>query len=104
MMPTTYLACDLPNPRQRRSATQTATVLSPLGGVGGASPPENRAHKEVLRHILLGSPGAIRQTIYLLHSLRYSETALWTPLAPVQGQLLITSEQGEMMSLLRRSL
>lgn len=96
MMPTTYLACDLPNPRQReRSATQTTTVLNP---------PEGGAQKEVLRHILLGSPGAIRQTIYLLHSLRYSEPALWTPLSPVQGQLVITSEQGEMMSLLRRSL
>ena len=93
----TYLACDLPNPGQREtSATQTALLSNPPGNGCGK--------KEELRHILLGRSGAIRQTIYLLHSLRYSEPALWTPLSPVQGRMVITSEQGEMMSLLRRSL
>lgn len=101
-MTTTYLACDLSNPGQTGSAaTQTAIAL-PSGA--GKAPSKNRSSKEELRHILLGSPGAIRQTIYLLHSLNYSESALWTPLSPVRGQLIITSEQGEMMSLLRRSL
>ena len=96
-MPTTYLACDLSNLRQREpAATQPERMMNPPG--------RNPGQKEELRHILLGSPGAIRQTIYLLHSLHYSESALWTPLAPVRGQLVITSEQGEMMSLLRRSL
>ena len=101
-MTTTYLACDLSNPGQTGSrqtdpdATQTAIALNP--------PKNNRPQKEELRHILLGSPDAIRQTIHLLHRLHYSESALWTPLSPVRGQLVITSEQGEMMSLLRRSL
>ena len=92
-MPTTYLACDLSNPGQREpSAIQTSIALNPPEG--------NHGKKEELRHILLGSPVAIRQTIYLLHSLRYSESALWTPLSPVHGRMVITSEQGEMMSLL----
>ena len=94
---TTYLACDLSNHRQRKTpAVQTEMMSNP--------PESNGGTKEELRHILLGSPGAIRQTIYLLHNLRYSEPALWTPLSPVQGRMVITSEQGEMMSLLRRSL
>ena len=66
--------------------------------------PERPTQKEELRHILLGSPGAIRQTIYLLHSLNYAEPVLWSPIMAVGGQLIITPEQGEAMSLLRRSL
>ena len=101
-MLTTYLAGDLSNPGQsafaatQTAATQTAMRINLPGSDCGK--------KEELRHILLGSPDAIRQTIYLLHRLHYAETALWTPPSPVRGQLTITSEQGEMMSLLRRSL
>ncbi|MEM8504318.1 MAG: hypothetical protein AAF716_14335 [Cyanobacteria bacterium P01_D01_bin.1] len=57
---------------------------------------------EVVKHILLGSPGAIRQTIHLLHSLHYSETVLWSPVLQVEEPLVITPEQGEAMSLLRK--
>ncbi len=57
---------------------------------------------ETVKHILLGSPGAIRQTIHLLHSLRYAETVLWSPVLRVEEPLVITPEQGEAMSLLRR--
>ena len=94
---TAYLACDLSNPGQRETPAIQTAMRSNL-------PQNDYGKKEELRHILLGSPGAIRQTIYLLHSLHYSETALWTPLSPVHGRMVITSEQGEMMSLLRRSL
>ena len=66
--------------------------------------PERPTQKEELRHILLGSPGAIQQTIYLLHSLNYAEPVLWSPIVAVGGQLIVTPEQGEAMSLLRRSL
>lgn len=65
---------------------------------------KTRCAKEELRHILLDSPGAIRQTIYLLHSLRYAEPALWSPVMAVGEKMIITPEQGEAMSLLRRSL
>lgn len=60
--------------------------------------------KESIRHILLGSTDAIRQTIHLLHTLHYAETVLWSPVLPVEEQLTITPAQGEMMSLLRRHL
>lgn len=58
--------------------------------------------REFIRHILLGSPGAVRQTIHLLHTLRYCETVLWSPVIPVEEPLVITPEQGEAMSLLRK--
>ena len=57
---------------------------------------------ESMRHILLGSPGAVRQTIHLLHTLHYAETVLWSPIVPVEEQMIITPAQGEAMSLLRR--
>ncbi|MGB7085662.1 MAG: hypothetical protein WBD47_08910 [Phormidesmis sp.] len=97
MKPIAYLASDLPNPT--REASQTALPLS-------VPTPPNPDHpqKETLRHILLGSPGAIRQTIYLLHSLHYAESGLWSPIMSVGQQMLITPAQGEAMSLLRRSL
>lgn len=57
---------------------------------------------EILRHILLGSPGAVRQAIHLLHSLHYAETVLWSPIMTIEEPLIITPEQGEAMSLLRR--
>ena len=104
-MPTTYLACHLANLSQREaSAISTATALALPGDAGKRIFKPNQEGKEQLRHILLGSSGAIQQTIHLLHSLGYADSVLWTPPSPVRGQIVITSEQGEMMSLLRRSL
>ena len=57
---------------------------------------------EAVRHILLGSPSAVRQTIHLLHSLGYSETVLWSPVLRVEETLAIAPKPGEAMSLLRR--
>jgi len=66
------------------------TVLSPSG--------------DPIRHILLGTPGGVRQTIHLLHTLRYVENALWSPLLPItDNKLIITPNQGEVMSLLIKS-
>lgn len=64
---------------------------------------ELRCKKEELRHILIGSPEAIRQTIHQLHILNYVESVLWSPIAAVGDRLIITPEQGEYMSLVRRS-
>ena len=58
---------------------------------------------EVVKHILVGSPGAVRQTIHLLHSLHYAETVLWTPVLRIQEPVVIRPEQGEAMSLLRKT-
>lgn len=68
------------------------------------SPLESSEDREILRHILLGSPGAVRQTIHLLHSLHYAETVLWSPVMTVEEQLIITPAQGEAMSLLRKQM
>ncbi|MEL6350737.1 MAG: hypothetical protein AAFR58_03135 [Cyanobacteria bacterium J06627_28] len=79
-----------PSPNPPQSELLTAPSLSAAGG-------------EPLRHILLGTPGGIRQTIHLLHTLRYVENALWSPLIPIpDGQLIISPRQGEVMSLLVR--
>ncbi len=63
------------------------------GGSGG---------RRSLRHILLGHPEDIRQTIHLLHTLRYAETVLWSPVMAIEAALTITPAQGEAISLLRR--
>ncbi|KPQ34745.1 MAG: hypothetical protein HLUCCA11_13540 [Phormidesmis priestleyi Ana] len=66
--------------------------------------PSGVGNRETIRHILLGSPGAVRQTIHLLHTLHYAETVLWSPVMRIEEALMITPAQGEAMSLLRRSL
>ncbi|MGC1526392.1 MAG: hypothetical protein WA783_10095 [Phormidesmis sp.] len=63
---------------------------------------ESSGHKDRLRHILLGSPEEIRQAIHQLHVLNYVEPLLWSPIMAVGERLVITPEQGEAMSLLRR--
>ena len=70
------------------------------------SPPDNPGDhppREELRHILLGSPEAIQQTIHRLHQLNYAEPGLWSPLVRVEDRLIITPSQGAAMRLLRRS-
>ena len=63
---------------------------------------DGTASREFVRHILLGSPDAVQQTIHLLHRLHYSETVLWTPVMTVTEPLTIAPAQGEAMSLLRK--
>ena len=58
-----------------------------------------------IRHILLGRPSDIRQTIHLLHNLRYVETSQWSPAHRNPDQrLVLTPEQGEQMSILVKRL
>ena len=60
---------------------------------------------DTIRHILLGRPGSIRQTIHLLHNLRYVETSQWSPLIAVPDQqLILRPEPEEMISILMRRL
>ncbi|WP_228016096.1 hypothetical protein [Leptolyngbya ectocarpi] len=51
--------------------TQTPQV-SPASSADFSTPLEPGSS---IRHILLGHPGTIRQTIHLLHNLRYVETS-----------------------------
>ena len=58
---------------------------------------------ESIRHILLGRPSAIRQTIHLLHNLRYVETSLWSPLIEIpDNRLILTPDNGDVLSMLVR--
>ena len=58
---------------------------------------------ESIRHILLGRPSAIRQTIHLLHNLRYVETGHWSPLIEVpDNRLILTPDPGDVISLLTK--
>ncbi|MGB3790427.1 MAG: hypothetical protein WA949_20635 [Phormidesmis sp.] len=82
---------DLPTTSQ-----ETATALQTAYDAGQVR------EKEVLRHILLGSPEAIRQTIHQLHVLNYVESLLWTPIVAVNSDVVITPQQGAAMSLLVR--
>ena len=60
---------------------------------------------ETIRHILLGSPGSIRQTIHLLHNLRYVEISQWSPTLDVpDGRLVLTPEAGSVISMLVKRL
>ncbi|WP_240519008.1 hypothetical protein [Leptolyngbya sp. BC1307] len=107
MKSTAYLPSDLPNASQSGSQSGSQSELFALLTSTPISPPpgsDSRPSREDLRHILLGSPGAIRQTIHQLHLLNYAEPVLWSPLMAVGEQMIITPAQGEAMSLLRRSL
>ena len=58
---------------------------------------------EVIRHILVGSPEAIRETIYRLHMLRYVEQAQWTePIKLGSSGIHINPDQGQMLAYLMR--
>ncbi|MBE9181165.1 hypothetical protein IQ268_21625 [Oculatella sp. LEGE 06141] len=57
--------------------------------------------RDPLKHLLIGSPRAIRHTIHLLHNLHYVEAGLWSPLIAIPNhQLIVTPNAGDKMSLL----
>ena len=66
------------------------------------SPPPDGA--DTVRHLLLGDPGRVRQTIHLLHSLHYVEQSQWSLVLEVPKQLIITPEQGAYISMLTKRL
>jgi hypothetical protein len=51
--------------------------------------------REPIKHLLIGSPKAVKATIHTLHSLGYIEVGAWSPLVP-------TANPGEVMSILNR--
>ena len=69
-----------------------------------AEGPSGNSNPETVRHILVGSPGAVRQTIHLLHVLKYAETVLWSPAIATTEPIVITPLQGETMSLLQKQI
>ncbi|MEO0539443.1 MAG: hypothetical protein AAFZ80_01115 [Cyanobacteria bacterium P01_A01_bin.105] len=60
---------------------------------------------DTIRHILIGHPSNIRQTIHLLHNLHYVEVSQWSPLVePVEPRLVLPLSDAEQISLLTRRL
>jgi hypothetical protein len=65
--------------------------------------PDAQPGRERLRHLVIGSPEGVRATINRLHVLTYAEQREWSRLVTIpQSGILITPEQGEVFSLLRR--
>ncbi|MEM8504410.1 MAG: hypothetical protein AAF716_14810 [Cyanobacteria bacterium P01_D01_bin.1] len=80
----------------RGMTEQPAPDLSPL------TPLPSHPGRAYIRHILLGNPEAVQQTIHLLHTLRYTETVLWSRAIAIQDPLVIPPAPGEVISLLRK--
>ncbi|MGB7084007.1 MAG: hypothetical protein WBD47_00525 [Phormidesmis sp.] len=92
-------------PQQPSTGGQTFAAANTQTQPVAASPtPIATSPRYSIRHILLGHPAAVRQTIYLLHSLHYAETGLWTPVLTIETPLVIAPAPDESISLLRRSL
>ncbi len=82
-----------------------ATMAQAGTSAEGTSAEVSLREGDRLRHILLGRPAAVRQTIHLLHHLRYGETIHWSPLIAIpHEQLIIPVQPEEVMSLLTRHL
>jgi hypothetical protein len=65
--------------------------------------PEAQPGRERLQPLVMGSPERVRATINLLHVLTYAEQATGRQLITIlPSGILITPEQGEVFSLLRR--
>ena len=59
--------------------------------------------RDRLRHLIIGSPEGVRGAINYLHLLQYAEQREWSQLVTIpESGILITPEQGEVFSLLRR--
>jgi hypothetical protein len=85
--------------RQDLRGPQDLGDLSPLH----LTTPRPQPGRERLRHLVIGSPDGVQATINLLHVLTYAEQATWSPLVTIPPSgVLITPEQGEVFSLLRR--
>ena len=65
--------------------------------------PNPLPERDRLRHLIIGSPEGVRSAIHHLHVLNYAEQLAWSQLiaVPTTG-LTITTQQGEVISLLRR--
>jgi hypothetical protein len=65
--------------------------------------PESPPRRERLLHLAIGSPEGVRSVIHTLHQLQYAEQATWSQLITIpESGILLTPEQGEVFSLLRR--
>ncbi len=66
--------------------------------------PPPSPNDEIIRHILIGSPAGVRETIHLMHIRRYYiEQSLWTgPVAIGPDGVKITRNEGQVLAYLMR--
>jgi hypothetical protein len=63
--------------------------------VTGKTPEQALPDRELLKHILIGSPKVVRSAIHNLHVRGYAEATAWSPLQP-------TANPREVISILKR--
>jgi hypothetical protein len=79
----------------RQSAVLASPHLQPL--------PLRYGNREPIRHLLIGSPALVQQTIHQLHNLRYAEAGLWSPeISPADSEIRLTLNPGEVLRILLR--
>lgn len=65
--------------------------------------PDPGPNGEYIRHILIGSPQGVQETIYLLQARRYVDHAQWSgPVAIGEAGVRITRQEGQVMAYLMR--
>ncbi|MCA1992303.1 MAG: hypothetical protein LDL41_09715 [Coleofasciculus sp. S288] len=74
----------LPNPSQE-----------PISTTSSEKPEQAPPDRELLKHILIGSPKVVRRAIHNLHVRGYAEATAWSPLQP-------TANPREVISVLMR--
>ncbi|MBW4595393.1 MAG: hypothetical protein KME46_21430 [Brasilonema angustatum HA4187-MV1] len=67
---------------------------TPIPNQAGENLPPDR---EPIKHMLIGSPKAVKSTIHYLQLIGYADAVAWSPLVP-------TPNPGEVMSIMSRSL
>ncbi|MGF1516161.1 MAG: hypothetical protein ACFB5Z_21025 [Elainellaceae cyanobacterium] len=93
----TFLYPERPQPEAAPDALATESTPVRL------TAPDPGPSGEVVRHILIGSPEAVRETIYRLHIKRYVEQAMWTgPVKIGPSGVQITHEEGQILYYLMR--
>lgn len=82
---------------------QDLRVLEELGGLDPLRLANPSPRPERLRHLVIGTTEGVRGAINYLHLLRYAEQREWSQFVTIPPSgILITPEQGEVFSLLRR--
>ena len=78
--------------------------LSPEAAQLRLSDPPHQPDGEVVRHILIGSPAGIRETIHLMHTGRYLvEQSLWTGPVPIGPDgVRLSRREGQVLAYLMR--
>lgn len=81
---------------QKVSVAETEQVI-PFVELQQDSTKQTSLNREFIKHLLIGSPKAVKSTIHNLQVLGYAEVRAWSPLLP-------TANPGEVMSILSRSI